>query len=32
MNDRDVDIVILDLFNQLTDEEKDEVLSLLMRH
>ena len=32
MNDRDVDIVILDLFNQLTDEEKDEVLSLLKRH
>lgn len=32
MNDRDVDIVILDLFSQLTEEEKDEVLSLLMRH
>lgn len=32
MNDREIDIVILDLFCQLTDEEKDEVLSLLMRH
>ena len=32
MNDREIDIVILDLFSQLTEEEKDEVLSLLMRH
>jgi hypothetical protein len=32
MNDKEIDIVILDLFSQLTEEEKDEVLSLLMRH